>query len=321
MPAEPIQIHSTRLAPSPTGALHLGNARTFLINWAIARREGWRIILRIEDLDGPRIDPAASEAAIDTLRWLGIDWDIGPVFQSHDLRPYREAMEFLASRGLVYPSELSRKEIAEAASAPQEGSRETVFPASLRPREFPGAFTDPATNWRFATPPGIVEIEDAFMGPQRIEPALNIGDFVIWMRSGQPSYQLAVVVDDHRQGVTQVVRGNDLLDSAGRQVLLYRAMGLGPIPTYTHLPLVRGADGRRLAKRHGDTRLTTYRHRGVRAERIIALLARWCGISSGGSLSAAEFALALNLDTIDRSDVVFTPEDDAWLLETTPSAP
>lgn len=279
------------------------------------------MILRIEDLDGPRIDPAASDSAIDTLRWLGIDWDTGPVFQSHDLRPYLEAMESLAAKGMAYPSELSRKEIVEAASAPQEGSHEVVFPASLRPRDFPGTFTDPATNWRFATPSGAVEIDDAFMGRQRLEPSKSIGDFVIWMRSGQPSYQLAVVVDDHRQGVTQVVRGNDLLDSAGRQNLLYRAMGLDPIPTYTHLPLVRGADGRRLAKRHGDTRLTTYRQRGVRPERIIALLARWCGVSGVESLSAAEFAHVLDLDTIPRSDVVFTPEDDAWLLATTPSAP
>src|SRR5437762_7554621 len=125
----PPSPQTTRLAPSPTGALHLGNARTFLINWALARRAGWRIILRIEDLDGPRTKPGAAAAAIQTLRWLGLDWDRGPLVQSEDLEPYREAMRTLASKAVAYPSELSRSEIESAASAPQEGVHEVVFPA------------------------------------------------------------------------------------------------------------------------------------------------------------------------------------------------
>lgn len=320
-PAARSPTHATRLAPSPTGALHLGNARTFLITWALARQRGWRIILRLEDLDGPRVKPGAIEGAIETLRRLGMDWDEGPIIQSHDPEPYRAAMRALARRGMVYPSELSRSEIEAAASAPQdnapgEGAGEVRFPPELRPREFPRDFTDEAMNWRFATPERTVEFVDEFAGPKRARPCESIGDFVVWTKRAQPAYQLAVVVDDARQGMTHVVRGDDLLDSAARQLLLYEALGLGPIPAYTHLPLVVGADGRRLAKRHGDTRLDTYFARGVAPERIIALLARWCGVAPNDSppfeMSAAEFRRAFDLARLPRERIVFTPEDDRW---------
>jgi len=305
---------TTRLAPSPTGALHLGNARTFLINWALARTRGWKIILRIEDLDGPRIKPGAIEATIDILTWLGIDWDEGPFIQSHDLAPYHAAMQTLARSALAYPSELSRSEIEAAASAPQEGSHETPFPASLRPPIVPREFVERETNWRFVVSDGEVEFNDEFAGPQSSSPARTIGDFIIWTKRAQPSYQLAVVVDDHRQGITHIVRGNDLLDSAARQLLLYRALGLTPEPTYTHLPLVRGPDGKRLAKRHGDTRLESYRAAGVPPDRIIGLLASWCGINpSPEPMTARRFAELFDLNTMSRTDVTFTPEMEAWL--------
>lgn len=313
-PAEDV----TRLAPSPTGALHLGNARTFLVNWALARRRGWRIVLRIEDLDGPRVKAGAAAAAIEALRWLGMDWDVGPVYQSADLQPYRDAMERLARAGLAYPSSLSRADIESALSAPQEGSGEVVFPSSLRPPDAgtPRAFDDPSVAWRFMTAARRIEFQDNFAGRQVVRPAEEIGDFVIWTRQHVPAYQLAVVVDDARQGVTQVVRGDDLISSTGRQVLLYEALGLKPTPAYTHLPLVRGPDGRRLAKRHGDTRLDRYRAGGVNPGRVVALLARWCGIEPAGArMSAEEFRDRLDLCTMPREPVVFTPEDDAWLNE------
>lgn len=322
-------VHTTRLAPSPTGALHLGNARTFLCTWALARRLGWRIVLRIEDLDGPRVKAGAAEACIDTLTWLGMDWDEGPIVQSRDLSPYVEAMVRLAAAGTVYPSEETRAEIEaragrgvvaaaddvgdSALSAPQEGTGEVRFDAAWRPRDMPNAFVDRGVNWRFATPAGVVEIDDACAGVVRLEPAASIGDFVVWTKRGQPAYQLAVVVDDARHGVTQVVRGNDLLDSAGRQVLLQRALGMAKPPAYTHLPLVRGADGRRLAKRHGDTRVERYRVAGVRAERVIGLIAEWCGLGPRHEMTAAEFAGGWALDMMPRDDVTFLPEDDAWL--------
>ncbi|MBX3365361.1 MAG: hypothetical protein KF866_11445 [Phycisphaeraceae bacterium] len=310
-----ISRNTTRLAPSPTGALHLGNARTFLVNWAIARQRGWRIVLRIEDLDTPRVKPGAIDETISTLRALGIDWDEGPLVQSTDLRPYREAMRVLAARGDVHRCALTRGEIASAASAPQEGDHESRYDPSLRPTDAgkPVVFADEATNWRFLTSPGMVEFTDGFAGPQRIEVSGRLGDFVVWTKRGQPAYQLAVVVDDARQGITQIVRGNDLLDSAARQLLLYRSLGWEPEPAYTHLPLVRGEDGRRLAKRHGDTRVTEYLRRGVAVERMIALIGRWCGMEPEEHLSASAFASRLDLRRIPQHDIIFTSEDDRWL--------
>ncbi|MFN0131190.1 MAG: glutamate--tRNA ligase family protein [Phycisphaerales bacterium] len=306
--------HTTRLAPSPTGALHLGNARTFLLTWVLARQRGLKIILRIEDLDGPRVRPGAIDDTIDTLRWLGIDWDDGPIIQSHDLAPYRDAMRALARAALAYPSDLTRSEIEAAASAPQEGVHESAFPASLRPSVAPEGrdFDREETNWRFATPLGPVPFDDEFMGALAPDPSASVGDFVIWTKRAQPSYQLAVVVDDHRQGVTHVVRGNDLADSAARQLLLYRALRLEPEPHYLHLPLVRGSDGKRLAKRHGDTRVATYRAAGVAPERVIGLIAGWSGLPRE-PISSADLAASLDLRRIPRSDVTFTAEDDAWL--------
>ncbi len=322
----------TRLAPSPTGALHLGNVRTFLVNWALARREGWRIVLRIEDLDGPRVKPGAIEGAIDTLAWLGMDWDEGPIVQSHDLAPYHRAMRVLAERGLAFPSDLSRQEIEAAMSAPQSDApigdgdgpapgHEVRCPPSLRPHLGPREFDDPMTNWRFVTPDTTVELVDAFAGPRSFRPIDTVGDFVIWTKRGQPAYQLAVVVDDHRHGVTHIVRGDDLLDSAARQLLLYRALGLGPEPTYCHLPLVVGPDGRRLAKRHGDTRVATYREAGATPERVVGLMARWCGIigleEPMREMSALEFASGLDVGRMPRRPIRFGLEDDRWLHQTT----
>lgn len=322
---------TTRLAPSPTGALHLGNARTFLINWALARQQGWKIVLRIEDLDSPRVKPEAIAECQETLRWLGIDWDEGPTIQSHDLAPYVAAMHTLASRGkeggLVYPDTTTRGELDDVASAPQEGSRETRFDASRRPTTFPRAFvrptpgdagTAPAPNWRFATPPGPITIHDHVAGPRTIDPAEEIGDFIVWSKRDQPAYQLAVVVDDARQGITHIVRGDDLLPSAARQIRLYEALDLSPRPEYFHLPLVRGEDGRRLAKRHGDTRVNTYRAVGIAPERLIALLAHWSGIhphlaTAPAAMTSLEFASRFRLDKLPREDIVFRQEHDAWL--------
>ena len=141
----------------------------------------------------------------------------------------------------------------------------------------------------------------------------TIGDFVIWTKRAQPSYQLAVIIDDARQGVTHIIRGNDLLDSASRQLLLYRALKLSPEPTYTHLPLIRGRDGKRLAKRHGDSRLSHYRHLGVTPKRIIGLLAEWCGLGPRREQTAAEFLAAFDLAKLPRPPITFTTHDDAWL--------
>ena len=308
-------IETTRLAPSPTGALHLGNARTFLVNWALARQRGWRVVLRVEDLDTPRVKPGAIDSTIDTLRWLGLDWDEGPFTQSDDTARYADAMRSLASRRLVYPCTLTRAQIEQAASAPHEGEHETPYPASLRPADRPDTFSDTGSNWRLLVEPGEVAFHDAFAGAQSFDPAREVGDFVVWTKRASPAYQLAVVVDDAAQGVTQVVRAGDLLPSTARQILVARALGLAPGPAYTHLPLVRGPDGRRLAKRHGDTRLDHYRRNAVPRDRVLGLLARWCGLTDAPEpIDPEAFVAAFSLDTMPPADVTFTPEDDAWLL-------
>jgi len=316
---------TTRLAPSPTGALHLGNARTFLINWAIARLSGWNLWMRIEDIDGPRVKAAASQEALDILGWLGIEYDGEVMYQSHDLEPYRQAMRTLAARGLVFSCSLTRREIEAASTAPHEGDHELRYPPELRPRG-PARhdFDKQAMNYRLLVEDETIIIEDQFLGRTEHNPSQEIGDFVIWTKRAMPAYQLAVVVDDARQGVTDVIRGADLLPSAARQTLVYRALELAP-PRWWHLPLVLGPDGRRLAKRHGDTRLAAYREQGVRPERIIGMLATWCGIGDhhepGAAgrgepqeMSAADFRDALDLRTLPQSPITFSERDHRWLL-------
>jgi len=293
------------------------------VNWAIARTQGWRIVLRIEDLDTPRVKAGVTELTIDLLTWLGIDWDFGPIIQSGDHAHHRAAIEALAAQRRVYPCARSRTQIEAAASAPQEGGHEARYPAQLRPSTIPHRFTDDQPSWRFVVPDGTVSFVDTFAGPQNVDVATDIGDFIVWtrrdpLRPGQASYQLAVVVDDARQGVTHIVRGDDLLTSAARQRLIADALGCTPPVTYAHLPLVRGSDGRRLAKRHGDTRLDVYRAAGIPRDRVVGLIAFWCGLPGPRrAWSPAEFRAALTLDRIPRTPVTFTPEDDAWLRHST----
>jgi glutamyl-tRNA synthetase len=278
-------------------------------------------VLRIEDLDTPRVKAGAVEGIERTLRALGIDWDEGPLIQSHDLEPYRAAMRTLASRGLTYPSPETRGELeqsGDAASAPQEGVRESVFPASRRPSTVPSRFEPQMTpcNWRLVVPPRETVVADRVCGERRFRPADIVGDFVIWTKRDLPAYQLAVVVDDARQGITDIVRGDDLLESAARQRLIIEGLGLSHAPDFYHLPLVRGDDGKRLAKRHGDTRVDTYLNAGVSPERLIGLLAEWSGIAGERrAMSAAEFRAAFDLALLPRYDVTFRPGDDAWLRQ------
>src|SRR4051812_4936119 len=281
-PADSPRARATRLAPSPTGALHLGNARTFLLNWLLARQRGWKVILRIEALGGPRIKRGADGGLIEDLAWLGLDWDEGPVYQSRRFDLYQEALGKLLASGAAYLCVCSRREVELAASAPHAEDGAAVYPGTCRGRFMSvdearrAAGREPAI--RFRVPDELVTFDDRFAGSVSFDVAAQLGDFVIAKSDGTAAYQLAVVIDDASAGVTEVVRGDDLLDSTPRQILLYRALGLADrVPAYTHLPLVVGPDGRRLAKRHGDTRLSHYRAAGVNAGRVLSLLARWCG--------------------------------------------
>jgi glutamyl-tRNA synthetase len=304
-------VPTTRLAPSPTGAVHLGNARTFLVNWLLARQNNWRIILRIEDLDGPRIKAGAAEQLITDLRWIGIDWDEGPFYQSGNLNAYAQSINQLIEAGLAYPCICTRKEVELAASAPHAEDGSAIYPGTCRGRfktiseAEKIAGRPPAI--RFAVPSKTIEWLDGFAGPQKYDVARQLGDFVIAKADGTPAYQLAVVVDDAQSNVTHIVRGDDLLDSTPRQMLLYHALGIPEkIPTYYHLPLVVGVDGRRLAKRHGDTRIAYYRERGVPAARVIGLLAKWSGIELGQSSETARDLIGpFRLTDVPKVPIVF----------------
>lgn len=305
--------HTTRLAPSPTGTLHLGNAFAFVVNWAIARKRGWRVILRIEDLDVSRVLPGMGEQTIETLRWLGLDWDEPPTVQSEHLDRYIDAMHTLASRGFVYPCELSRREIEQALSAPHRDDPKSAPHASIRPVTLPKQFNTPQTSWRFVVNPQTIDFVDRCMGHQSFHTSTLDGDFIVWTKRNAPSYQLAVVADDHASGVTQIVRGRDLLDSAARQMLLYRALGYAPEPIYTHLPLVLGPGGRRLAKRDQDFHIAAFREHGG-PERVIGLIACWCGLcQKPETMTISGFLEGFDPDTLPLVDPVFDEKDARWL--------
>jgi glutamyl-tRNA synthetase len=306
----------TRLAPSPTGALHLGNARTFLANWAIARQRGWSVLMRIEDLDGPRIRSESIQETLDILRWLGMDHDGEVLRQGDDVEPYRAAMHTLANAGRAYACDLTRTQIEQATTAPHRDDRELRYPPDLRPDDATRfRFDREDTNYRLVVEPEVVAIDDGFAGRHEFRPDEAVGDFVVWTRRGTPAYQLAVVVDDARQRVTDVVRGDDLLPSAARQHLLYRHLDAPP-PTWWHLPLVVGPDGRRLAKRHGDTRITYYRDRDVPPQRVVGLLGRWCGLTEDRrEMSVDEFRDGFDLERLPHDPITFRPDDHAWLMD------
>lgn len=307
----------SRLAPSPTGAMHLGNIRTFLVNWALARAGGWELIMRMEDLDGPRIRAESAARLLDDLRWLGLDWD-GPVrTQSDDLAPYASALRRLAETGEVFRSDATRREIAAAASAPHAGDHETRFPASLRPAlDDPDAWRieDLDHGYRLKIAAGQRSIADRFAGTRAFDVSEEVGDLLVWTKRGTPTYQLAVTVDDGVDGVTDVVRGDDLLSSAARQAILHERLAT-PEPTWWHVPLVVGSDGRRLAKRHGDTRIAEYRARGCAPDRIVGWVAATAGLDGPRRpMSAKAFADAFDPDRLPREAIVFTETDHRWLL-------
>lgn len=312
---------TTRLAPSPTGALHLGNARTFLINWAIARQQNHHILMRIEDLDSPRVKADAADQALEDLRWLGVDWDSPVFYQRADLAPYAAALDQLRAASLVYPCSCSRKDVQHAQSAPHASDHETRYPGTCRPREKSIPVTPPTDPeqplaWRVIVPDEPITFTDQFQGPRSFDVQQQVGDFLVATKAGLPSYQLAVVVDDARQGVTDVVRGDDLLPSTARQLWLHQMLNLTPPDRYTHLPLVLGPDGKRLAKRHGDSRLAYYRQQGVPPQRVIGLIAYWSGLTDHRqAMAAGDFQAGFSLAKLPHTPATFTPEDHAWLLQ------
>lgn len=287
-----------RLAPSPTGLLHLGHARTFWIAAQRAAGRGGRLILRNEDLDPQRCRPEFVQAMIEDLRWLGISWvegpdcggPYGPYTQSERRDHYLAAWKQLRMSGIIYPCTCSRKDVAQAASAPHDSDDEPMYSGKCRPRSSTDdarlrlgrplqrgsgqaasastASTPAGVNWRFRVPDGDeISFTDMHLGPQKTVAGKDFGDFIVWRRDDVAAYQLAVVVDDAAMRITEVVRGADLLKSTARQILLCRGLGL-KVPDYYHCDLVRDEAGVRLAKRHDSLSIRKLREWGWTAEQV-----------------------------------------------------
>ena len=270
-----------RLAPSPTGHLHLGHARTFYIAAERARKAGGTLILRNDDLDAVRFRLDFVAAMLEDLRWLGFSWsegpDIGgphaPYSQSQRQPLYRAALEKLHAAGLIFPCNRSRRDVLDAITAPHEGAGddEPVYPPAFRPKEgvpLPALEGKISVNWRFRVPDGEeIVFQDTRYGRQMAIAGRDFGDFLVWRKDDVPSYQLACVVDDAGMKISEVVRGADLIKSTFRQILLFRALGHS-IPAFHHAPLMADEHGVRLAKRHDSLSVRTLRQQGATPDQI-----------------------------------------------------
>lgn len=271
-----------RLAPSPTGYLHLGHARTFWAAQERTRTQGGTLILRNEDLDHARCKPEFVTAMLEDLHWFGFEWSEGPdrggpfapYNQSERFTHYRAALEKLRARGFIYPCTCSRKDIAAATRAPHaaDDDEELLYPGTCRSNR-ESEIGNRKFSWRFRVPDGeTISFTDGNFGPQQFIAGKDFGDFVIWRHDDIPSYQLAVVADDAAMQISEVVRGADLLKSTARQWLLYRALGLNP-PAFYHCPLMTDEGGVRLAKRHDSLSLRSLRESGASPA---TLRQSWC---------------------------------------------
>jgi glutamyl-tRNA synthetase len=270
-----------RIAPTPTGLLHLGHAKSFHTAAQRAHDHQGTLILRNEDLDAQRCKPEFVRAYLRDLRWLGISWQegpdiggaFGPYHQSERSDQYLKAWKFLRDRGHIYPCKKSRKDLQNALTAPHDDDREVIYPKAWRPPHGAGmtAASPAGVNWRFRVPDDEpVTFCDQHQGLQEYVAGQDFGDFLIWRRDNVPAYELAVVVDDIAMHITEVVRGADLLKSTARQLLLYRALQAATIPAFYHCPLVRDAAGQRLAKRHDALSLQALREAGEAADHLLA---------------------------------------------------
>ncbi len=263
-----------RLAPTPTGLLHVGHARTFA---TAATRAADRLVFRLEDLDPARCRPEFAAAAVEDLRWLGLVWQegpdcggpCGPYRQSERGERYRAAWRRLAAGRSIYPSPHSRRDLEQAATAPHHEGGESIFPPEFRPRDWPLPTSPGGVPWRFRVPDGrVISFVDGRLGVVQRTAGVDFGDFVVWRREDLAAYELAVVVDDHLMQIEEVVRGEDLLTSTARQLLLFEALGWPP-PRFFHTPLLTDAAGRRLAKRSGGLAIRRLRQAGLPAHAVL----------------------------------------------------
>ncbi len=299
----------TRFAPSPTGYLHIGGARTALFNWLFARQNNGKFILRIEDTDTARSTDESTQAILDGMRWLGLDWDEGPFFQSRMFDTHRKEAERLLEKGLLYRCWCTPDEL--------KARREAALKAGLPPK-YDGRCRDrtdtPSAPYalRFKIPPGSTAFHDLIKGDIVIENS-TIEDLIVLRSDGTPTYNLTVVVDDEAMKITHVIRGDDHINNTPKQILLYRALGYD-IPIFAHLPMILGSDKARLSKRHGATSVTAYRDMGILPHALINYLSG-LGLSSGDQeiFSRDELKEIFSMESVGKSSGVFNPDKLLWL--------
>ncbi|HEX9396474.1 MAG TPA: glutamate--tRNA ligase [Burkholderiales bacterium] len=307
----------TRFAPSPTGYLHIGGARTALFSWAYARRHGGKFILRIEDTDLERSTGESVDAILEGLKWLGIDWDEGPAFQMKRLQRYEEVADQLIARGNAYRCWMTREELDELRKQQLQKGEKPRYDGRWRPERAKALGLNPPADQkpvvRFRTPEeGAVGWDDLVKG--RIDfPNAELDDLVLLRADGVPTYNFGVVVDDLDMEITHVIRGDDHVNNTPRQIHIFNAMG-EPLPRFAHVPMILGADGERLSKRHGAVSLLQYRDEGFLPEAMVNYLAR-LGWSHGDEeiFNKKSFVSWFDLAHVSKSPAQFSPEKLAWV--------
>ena len=305
----------TRFAPSPSGYLHIGGARTALFNFLFARHHGGKFILRIEDTDRERSTPEAINAILDAMNWLGLDWDEGPFYQTKRYALYKEKVQKLLSEGKAYPCVCTPEKLEAKRQLAQKEKRKPMYDGTCRPPEgvIPPLPQDKPYTIRFRSPrDGSTIVNDAVKGDVLFDNR-ELDDLIIARSDGTPTYNFCVVVDDIDMGITHIIRGDDHLANTPRQILLYQALGDTP-PQFAHVPLILGLDKARLSKRHGATSVTAYRDMGYLPEAILNYLVR-LGWSHGDQelFSREELIEKFSLESVGKSAGVFNPEKFLWV--------
>ena len=306
----------TRFAPSPTGYLHIGGARTALFSWAYARKMGGSFVLRIEDTDRERSTQASVQAILDGMAWLGLDWDVGPYYQMERLERYQAVVDQLLEAGHAYYCYASKEELDEMREAQKARGDKPRYDGRWRPepgKDLPPPPAGVTPVVRFKTPlDGEVTFNDMIKGAITVANG-ELDDLVIVRGDGIPTYNFGVIVDDWDMGITHVIRGDDHVNNTPRQINILQALG-APIPTYAHVPMILGQDGERLSKRHGAVSVLQYREEGYLPEALFNYLARlgW-GHGDDEKFSAAQFVEWFGLDHVNHAASRFDAAKLAWL--------
>lgn len=300
-----------RFAPSPTGYLHIGGARTALFNWLLARHEKGKYILRIEDTDQVRSTKESIDAILESLTWLGLDWDEGPVFQTDRLSVYREHVERLLREGKAYPCYCTPEELEERRQTALREKRKPKYDGCCRTGREPVPGRTPAIRFK-APQQGMTVLRDLIKGTIEFSNE-ELDDLVIQRSDGWPTYNFSVVVDDATMGITHVIRGDDHVNNTPRQILLYEAFGY-PLPEFAHVPMILGADKARLSKRHGATSVMAYKEMGYLPEALVNYLVR-LGWSHGDEevFTKEDLIQKFSLENVGKSAAVFNTEKLLWL--------